>query len=380
MRVLFFSPYYIPYISGITTYPSQLFHYLKKEHVITTLTFPHKNKMLKREIIDGITVIRMPYLFKISKGYISISSLWAFFINVLQNKLVIINIPNFEGLPLVILAKLFRKKIIAIHHCDVHLSRSFFESIISFFLQLSIHIQLSLADTVVVYTKDYAQYAGLYKKYPNRIVETLPPMPKDPVDKQYLSFLKNEKKQNEWVGFAGRIAEIKGLEYLIKAAHKLNKQVPNLVLVFAGPYGKDVAGENNYYVKIKQLLSKYKIDHIFLGNLNKAQLYAFYQSIETLVLPSTNKTESFGMVQAEAMMVGTPVISTNLPGVRVPIQMTNMGIIVKQGKVKDLATAIKEVMYNRNKYTNSTLQNRATELFNFKNTVKIYSSIISSMN
>ncbi|MEK9179539.1 MAG: glycosyltransferase family 4 protein, partial [Patescibacteria group bacterium] len=83
----------------------------------------------------------------------------------------------------------------------------------------------------------------------------------------------------------------------------------------------------------------------FLGKLSKSQLSAFYSFIDVLVLPSINKTESFGMVQAEALLSGTPVVASNLPGVRVPIQLTKWGFISEIGNTESLATQIDKALH-----------------------------------
>ena len=111
---------------------------------------------------------------------------------------------------------------------------------------------------------------------------------------------------------------------------------------------------------------EYKIKHTFLGNLTSKQLSAFYKSIDLLVLPSINQTEAFGMVQAEAMIAGTPVIASNLPGVRIPIKLTKMGIIVEPKNIDQLSKAIKDILENKNKYTNARLVRNAKEIFDIK--------------
>ena len=56
------------------------------------------------------------------------------------------------------------------------------------------------------------------------------------------------------------------------------------------------------------------------------------------------------MVQVEAMLCGVPVVASNLPGVRVPIQRTGMGKIVPPKDSEKLADAIVEVLTHRNSY------------------------------
>ena len=52
---------------------------------------------------------------------------------------------------------------------------------------------------------------------------------------------------------------------------------------------------------------------------------SFYTCIDVLVVPSINSTEAFGLVQVEAMMMGVPVVASDLPGVRVPVQKQGWG-------------------------------------------------------
>ena len=67
---------------------------------------------------------------------------------------------------------------------------------------------------------------------------------------------------------------------------------------------------------------------------------AFYPNLDVLVVPSLNSTESFGLVQIEAMMNGVPVIASNLPGVRQPVSITEMGRIFEIGDAAGLADAL----------------------------------------
>lgn len=80
------------------------------------------------------------------------------------------------------------------------------------------------------------------------------------------------------------------------------------------------------------------------------ELIKFYSSINVFVLPSTNSLEAFGLVQLEAMLCNTPVVASNLPGVRTIVNNTKMGLIANVKDEKDLAEKILCVLENRDKY------------------------------
>jgi len=387
MKILFFSPYFHPYTSGVTTYPLKVLTHLAKNNDVTVLTFLYEHELSNQVTHNKLTIIRMPFLFKISKGFISPQSIFYFLNKINKSDLVILNQPNFEGLFLAIIAKILNKKIISIFHCQVFLSKNIINNIISFFLNLSMKIQLKLSNKIVTYTEDYFDSFDELKQFRNKTISTLPPIDKLKSDNNYLSKLKKIKKNNIWIGYSGRIASEKGLEYLIEAIHNIVIPAPDetrgqapagIRIVFAGPYGKDVADENNYYQKIKELLARDKIKHSFFGNLTSKQLGSFYKMIDVLVLSSVNQTEAFGMVQAEAMIAGTPVIASNLPGVRMPIKLTKMGIIVESKNTKQIKQAILEILSNRNKFSNNELIKNAKNIFDIKKVYKFYENLINN--
>ena len=58
-KILFFSPYFYPYTSGITTYPLSLFTYLADQgFAVTVLTFKHDRKLVDQEEFKKIKIIR----------------------------------------------------------------------------------------------------------------------------------------------------------------------------------------------------------------------------------------------------------------------------------------------------------------------------------
>ncbi len=69
-----------------------------------------------------------------------------------------------------------------------------------------------------------------------------------------------------------------------------------------------------------------------------------YRKASVLVLPSVNKSEAFGLVLLEAMACATPVIASNLPGVRSVFRNKDHGFLVHPGDVDHLAEKLSEVL------------------------------------
>jgi glycosyltransferase involved in cell wall biosynthesis len=118
---------------------------------------------------------------------------------------------------------------------------------------------------------------------------------------------------------------------------------PNAVVWFAGQH-ENVLGEEAYARRLQPALARMAEHWKFLGVLDPSQMSAFYRACDVTVLPSLNSTESFGLVQIESMLCGTPVVATDLPGVRRPVQTTGRGRIVPLRDAAALAGAILEVL------------------------------------
>jgi rhamnosyl/mannosyltransferase len=130
--------------------------------------------------------------------------------------------------------------------------------------------------------------------------------------------------------FVGRLVYYKGLDVLIDA---LGDVPGTLILAGEGPLDHELRER----AAARGVLGRVH----FLGRIADDDLPAYYHGADLFALPSTARTETFGVVQVEAMAAGLPVISTDLPtGVPWVNQDGVSGIVVPPGDASALAAAL----------------------------------------
>ncbi len=83
---------------------------------------------------------------------------------------------------------------------------------------------------------------------------------------------------------------------------------------------------------------------IFTGRVDDAALPGYYQAADLTVLPSTTMGEAFGLVLLESLACATPVIASDLPGVRTVVASGRDGLLVPPGDAAALGSAIGDLL------------------------------------
>lgn len=134
----------------------------------------------------------------------------------------------------------------------------------------------------------------------------------------------------------GRLVSLKGFDIAIQAI----KDIDDAVLLIVG----DGPEQKNYeeFIKTNSLEDKVKL----LGFVQKKEKDYLFKSIDILLMTST-RTESFGIVQLEAMKYSKPVINTNLQtGMNYVSVDKETGLTVEPCSVSQLTSAIKMLCEN----------------------------------
>ena len=285
------------------------------------------------------------------------------------------------------LARLAGRKPLITYHCDLQMPPVWYGKIIDRLTFWDNLVAGKLADTIVAYTRDFAEHSPFLSRFlgapdtetgrhgdgetwghgdtgasadkaiavsprrrvaasPGKVRVILPPVVIPDPTPAGVAALRERIGWHEGqkvIGFAARFAHEKGADYLINAIPQILTAFPDIRILFAGPYGNAVIGET-IWDTLQPLIKKYEPYLTFLGTLNAAQMADFFAVCDVITVASINNTESFGLVQVEAFMCGTPVVATNLPGVRQPVTMTGMGEIVPIADAEGLAQGVIHVL------------------------------------
>ncbi len=354
MRVLLSLTYYLPHISGITVYNHRLAKALvERGHKVTVITSRFDPKLPDAETIEGVRVVRVPVWFWISKGAIMPGFPWRFRELLRKHDAAVMNLPNtpLEAVFGPLIARVAGKPLLAKHMCDIELPPSPWNRIVNTVTRTTNLIAVRLADRAVTMTRDYARHSPVLKHAMDKLSVIPPPVDMRAVGLAELAAWKkrHDIPEGPLIGFAARLSTEKGVEVMLRALPRVMKSFPGATVLFAGER-ETVIGEAAYRERLEPMLRRTRDNWRFLGLVSQADLPAFYTACDLTVLPSLNRTESFGIVQVESMLCGTPVVASNLPGVRDAIRRTGMGRIVPIGDDKALGEAIIEVLRDRPKH------------------------------
>ena len=174
----------------------------------------------------------------------------------------------------------------------------------------------------------------------------------------YLKEFKNDFKFNKNVLFLGRLADKKGIKYLLEAIKLLKEAKIKVLIAGDGPLRKEL--EN--FVKINKLQNKIK----FLGYLTGKEKINLIKSCGIFIVPSIitryGDREGLPVSLLEAMAASKAIITTNVGGMGEIIKNNYNGLLIKQKDPYDIADAINKLFKNKNLAKRIALNARKTIL------------------
>lgn len=147
--------------------------------------------------------------------------------------------------------------------------------------------------------------------------------------------------------FVGRLAEKKGVEYLIKAMPAIKAAVPGVKL--------KIVGDGPRREMLEQVATATGVSGsiTFEGARPNADLPGFYRDADLFIAPSIvaedGDTEALGVVLLEAAGCGLPVISTRVGGIPDVVRHNETGLLVSQKSPDEIAGAAISLLADRSR-------------------------------
>lgn len=326
---------YPPIIGGVELCIEKLASYLIKKGHKVTVVCSDRNKMFNghknEEIINGVRVIYVKSYFELMK--VPFLPAYEHVLSTIKPDLI----HAYGSMPGVSDIAIFhakRKKIPSLltYQFDGN-SESTIGNISAWIYNNAINkIVVKNADRIISTGKSYAETSPVLKDVLDK-VSIIP----NGIDLNRFNPNYNKKNirikydipKGKIVLWVGRFVKYKGLEYLIRAM----THVENATLVIVGS-GKL---ENSLKLLVKQNNLTQKIK--FLGYIKNSELPGLYCLSDIYVLSSITRGENFGISILESMGCGTPIIASNLPGVR-DLVTDDVGIKVEPKNILELAKKI----------------------------------------
>lgn len=374
-KVLIVLDYYFPYWTGLTVNAKLLADNLVKEGFkVRVVTTKHRNELVDSEVINGVEVNRSRVWFRFSRSMFSPGMILKLIKEVAETDKVIVFLPFAEVLWVAMLCHLYGKRFLLAHNGDIVLPPGILNRLIEWAYYKMTYLATIEAKGIVVNTDDYAHSSKLLEQFIDKceVINTL--AEKVPVDKLLLKSWNdniNPNGKSIIIGFAGRFVREKGFDILLRAIPQVVRVYPQSKFLFAGelqmPY-------ENFLQDNKELVACVKNNLVTMGLLERKQMGSFYELCDVFVISS--RTDCYPTTQIEALLAGVPVVVTNIPGARVPVIKTGMGLVVEKENPNELAKAIIAVVKRKRNY----LKPKAvSNYFSHKDALQKYLNLINGL-
>jgi glycosyltransferase involved in cell wall biosynthesis len=283
----------------------------------------------KQESIDGVKINRVG-------GEMSLYLLAPFIYLSLKEKPEII-IDNENGIPFFTPLFSLKRKFLHIHHNHKEIWKTQTES-------------RGLKDKLLGKIGYFLENILMPRIYRNISVITISPSSKEEISKGYkkiagvvnpgiefYKYKKISKSKNPSILFLNRIKRYKGVKTLLDASVKL-RDIKNLEVL--------IAGEGDDLEEMKEYARKKEIKNVkFLGRISEEKKQELMQKTWVFINPSSK--EGWGIVNIEANYFGTPVIGSNVSGIKDSVIHEKTGLLFEHGNDKDLAEKIRVLLHNK---------------------------------
>lgn len=362
IKITHVSRYAYPHIGGIESF-IEMFNYCVDSSDINIEVLCNSNDTKSSINEKDVFYNRARYLFDFAANSISLEFIWK--LSKVKTDIIIYHMPCIFSVIAHFIAKPKYKKMIICYHSDI----IGYDKIMKPFWWIYKRF-LKLANIVHVQSPQMIENS-MANQFRDKVV-MIPYLIDSSAkfNEENVKRIKDSVKNKKIIFSLGRHVKYKGFKYLIEAMKKVDNAV--LILGGSGPLTENFqlfVSENNLSEKV-----------LLAGRIPDSELEDYYEACDIFVLPSILPSETFAVVQLEAMKHSKPIINAYLnTGVNYVSLDKETGITIEPGNVEQLATAINKLIKNdklRLEYGNNARQ-RVENVFDIEKVKTKYAEILS---
>lgn len=333
------TPFYPPYISGVTRYAQWLAEALAAAGCqVNVVTVNPASEIDDRTNENGVTVHRLPATLRWGKGALSARLVPLLETMMDAHDILLLHSPHPHAATIARRTVHEKLPLLVVHHCDLTLPPGVLNGVAQRWMRLGQQHAARYADAVVVNSMHYAAASPILRSCMDKVHVVPPPV----------------ALGNEWsridplpppstaanIGLVARWSAEKGIDVMLRAWPRIIAARPDARLILAGP--TRVPGERAYARRLRRILRPWieRGSVSVRDTVSDVELEQLYRDLHVLVTPSINATESFGLTQIEALRARARLVASDLPGVREAVLAIGPGELAAPGDSSALAMAI----------------------------------------
>lgn len=332
MRIVQVTPFFHPHAGGVESHVRGLAREFAREgHEVTVVTSRYRSDLPRDEEYDGYRVLRTRSLGVAFNTPVDVGT--GRTLRGLDADVVHLHYP--PPLTSYFATRALERRSVPTcltYHCDLYLAGAAGQLLGGLYQRVFLQRTLRSVDRIVVHTRSYGVTSAMLRGRELAVIPSVVDLDRFRPGLDASALRRDLHLEGKRVlAFTGRLVPHKGVDVILQALTRLPKDVVFLALG-AGPRLPSLVGQ------ARRLRIEDRVK--FCPAVSDEDLPKFLALADLFVFPSQNRLEGFGLVVAEAMAVGLPVIIADMPGVREVIEPGQEGLLVEPLLASDLAEKV----------------------------------------
>jgi len=336
VRIVQVSPFYYPHAGGVESHVRGLAREFAREgHDVTVLTSRYRRQLPADESFEGYRVLRSRALGVLLGTPLDLGT--GRILRTIDADVVHMHYP--PPITSYFATRALERRQVPVcltYHCDLFLPGLSGRLITRLYQGVFLPRTLRRVDRIVVHTKSYGITSAMLRGRDLAIIPSVVDLDRFRPGLD-ASGLRRDLRLNgkRVLAFTGRLVPHKGVDVILEALPLLPKDVV-LLVIGAGP-------------RLPSLIGQARRLHVedrvrFCSSVSDDDLPRYLALANVFAFPSQNRLEGFGLVVAEAMAAGLPVVIADMPGVREVIAPGKEGLLTEPLLATDLAAKVETLL------------------------------------